>query len=68
MDIFIWQTARKGRTYIQIHATPQSPGTRTLLQQFKQGVRALERKWKATAAAAKKRRRRSGSGRRARPR
>jgi hypothetical protein len=35
--------------------TPQSPETRALLAQFKKGVRAVEKKWKAAAARAKKR-------------
>ena len=55
MMIQVTQTTRKGRTYIRIAATPKSPQTRALLQQFKKGVRAIEKRWKAHAAAAKKR-------------
>jgi hypothetical protein len=49
------QTQRSGRTYIRIAATPKSPETRALLAQFKKGVRAIEKKWRARVAANKKR-------------
>ena len=52
--IKVSQTTRKGRTTIRIAATPKSAQTRALLAQFKKGVKALEKKWKAHAAAAKK--------------
>jgi len=55
MMIQVTQTTRGGRTYIRIAATPKSPKTRALLQQFKKGVRGIEKKWKAHARAAKKR-------------
>ena len=55
MFIQVSQRTRKGRTYIRIAATPKSPQTRALLAQFKKGVKAIEKKWKAHAAAAKKR-------------
>lgn len=49
------KTSKGGRTRIQIAATPKSPQTRALLAQFKKGVRAIEKRWKAHAKAAKKR-------------
>ncbi|HJR04727.1 MAG TPA: hypothetical protein VKA83_24005 [Methylomirabilota bacterium] len=55
MFIQVSQTTKKGRTTIRFAATPKSARTRALLAQFKKGVRALEKKWKAHAAAAKKR-------------
>lgn len=55
MLIHIVQGQKQGRTYIVFAATPQSPETRALLAQFKKGVRAVEKKWKAAAARAKKR-------------
>lgn len=54
MMIKVTQTTKKGRTSIRFAATPKSPQTRALLAQFKKGVKALEKKWKAHAAAAKK--------------
>jgi hypothetical protein len=54
MMIQVSQTTRKGRTIIRIAATPKSARTRSLLAQFKKGVRAIEKRWKAHAAAAKK--------------
>ena len=54
MMIKVTQTTKKGRTRIQFAATPKSPQTRALLAQFKKGVKALEKKWKAHAAKAKK--------------
>lgn len=54
MMIKVTQTTNKGRTSIRFAATPKSPQTRALLAQFKKGVKALEKKWKAHAAAAKK--------------
>ncbi len=54
MMIKVTQTTTKGRTNIRFAATPKSPQTRALLAQFKKGVKALEKKWKAHAAAAKK--------------
>jgi hypothetical protein len=55
MMIQVSQSTRKGRTTIRIAATPKSPQTRALLAQFKKGVKAIEKRWKAHAAAAKKR-------------
>ena len=54
MMIQVTQTTRKGRTTIRIAATPKSAQTRALLAQFKKGVKAIEKRWKAHAAAAKK--------------
>jgi hypothetical protein len=54
MMISVSQTTRKGRTTIRIAATPKSAQTRTLLAQFKKGVKAIEKRWKAHAAAARK--------------
>ena len=54
MMIQVSQTTRKGRTTIRIAATPKSAQTRALLAQFRKGVKAIEKKWKAHAAAAKK--------------
>jgi hypothetical protein len=54
MMISVSQTTRKGRTTIRIAATPKSAQTRALLAQFKKGVKAIEKRWKAHAAAAKK--------------
>jgi hypothetical protein len=54
MFIQVSQTTRKGRTIIRFAATPKSPRTRALLAQFKKGLRAIEKKWKAHAAAARK--------------
>jgi hypothetical protein len=64
MMIQVSQTTKGGRTYIRIAATPKSPKTRALLQQFKKGVRGIEKKWKAHAAAAKKRAAKGRRGRR----
>ena len=65
MMIQVRQRVRAGRTYITIEATPKSRRTRTLLAQFKKGVRAIEKRWKAHAKAAKKR---AAKGRRRRRR
>jgi hypothetical protein len=65
MMIQVSQSMKRGRHFIRIAATPKSPQTRALIQQFKKGVRAIEKKWKAHAAAAKKR---AAKGRRARRR
>jgi hypothetical protein len=54
MMIQVTQSTRKGRTVIRFAATPKSAKTRALLAQFKKGVKALEKKWKAHAAAARK--------------
>ena len=51
MNISIKQTRVKGRTHIRVSATPKNPETRALLQEFKTGVRQLEKKWKAIAKA-----------------
>jgi hypothetical protein len=51
-------------TTIRVAATPKSARTRALLAQFKKGVRAIEKKWKAHAAAAKKRAAKAGRRRR----
>jgi len=64
MMIQVSQTTKKGRTSIRIAATPKSPQTRALLAQFRKGVKAIEKKWKAHAAAAKKRAAKAGRGRR----
>ena len=69
MMLQVSQTTRKGRTTIRIAATPKSAQTRALLAQFKKGVKAIEKKWKAHAAAAKKRAAKAGkTGRRRRRR
>jgi hypothetical protein len=62
-NLQVSQTQRSGRTYIRIAATPKSPGTKALLAQFKKGVRAIEKKWRATVAANKKRQARAKRGR-----
>jgi hypothetical protein len=54
MFIQVSQTTKKGRTTIRFAGTPKSPQTRALLAQFKKGVKALEKKWKAHAAAKRK--------------
>jgi hypothetical protein len=54
MMIKVSQSTTKGRTTIRFAATPKSPQTRALLAQFRKGVKAIEKKWKAHAAAAKK--------------
>jgi hypothetical protein len=66
MMIKVTQSTTKGRTTIRFAATPKSPQTRALLAQFKKGVKALEKKWKAHAAAAKKKAGRSAKSRRRR--
>ena len=63
-NIQITQRQRGRRTFIRIAATPKSPGTRTLLQQFKRGVSAFGKRWKAAAAAYKKKAARKSGGRR----
>ena len=69
MMLQVSQTTRKGRTTIRIAGTPKSAQTRALLAQFKKGVKAIEKKWKAHAAAAKKRAAKTGkAGRRRRRR
>ena len=64
MMIQVSQTTRKGRTIIRIAATPRTPRTRALLSQFKKGVKAIEKKWKAHAAAARKQAAKAGRRRR----
>jgi hypothetical protein len=64
MFIQVSQTTKKGRTTIRFAGTPKSPQTRALLAQFKKGVRALEKKWKAHAAAAKRKAAKAGRRRR----
>jgi hypothetical protein len=54
MMIKVTQSTTKGRTTIRFAATPKSPQTRALLAQFRKGVKAIEKKWKAHAAATKK--------------
>jgi hypothetical protein len=54
MMIKVTQSTTKGRTTIRFAATPKSPQTRALLAQFRKGVKAIEKKWKAHAAAAQK--------------
>ena len=61
MMIQVSQTTKKGRTTIR---TPKSAQTRALLAQFRKGVKAIEKKWKAHAAAAKKRAAKAGRRRR----
>lgn len=68
MFIQVSQTTRKGRTIIRFAATPKSARTRALLAQFKKGVRAIEKKWKAHAAAARAAARKKAAGRRRRRR
>ncbi|SDR64313.1 hypothetical protein SAMN05519103_09658 [Rhizobiales bacterium GAS113] len=50
----IKQTRKEGRTFIRIECTPKSPETRTLLREFKAGVKELEKKWKASVRAREK--------------
>jgi len=64
MMIQVSQTTRKGRTTIRIAATPRTPQTRALLSQFKKGVKAIEKRWKAHAAAARKKAAKAGRRRR----
>jgi hypothetical protein len=64
--IQVTQSTRKGRTLIRFAATPKSAKTRALLAQFKKGVKALEKKWKAHAAAARKKAAKGGRRRRRR--
>jgi len=64
MMIKVTQSTTKGRTTIRFAGTPKSPQTRALLAQFKKGVKALEKKWKADAAAAKKKAAKAGRRRR----
>lgn len=66
MMIQVTQSTRKGRTLIRFAATPKSAKTRALLAQFKKGVKALEKKWKAHAAAARKKAAKGGRRRRRR--
>ena len=68
MMLQVSQTTRKGRTTIRFAATPKSPQTRALLAQFKKGVKAIEKKWRAHAAAAKKRAAKTGKASRRRRR
>ena len=56
MQIQTLQVQRRGRTFILIEATAQSPATRVLLRRFKREVGALEKRWRAAAKAAAKRR------------
>jgi hypothetical protein len=58
------KTTKRGRTTITIAATPKSAQTRALLAQFKKGVKAIEKRWKAHAKAAKKRAAKAGRRRR----
>jgi len=64
MMIKVTQSTTKGRTTIRFAGTPKSPQTRALLAQFKKGVKALEKKWKAHAAAARKKAAKAGRRRR----
>ena len=64
MMIKVTQTTTKGRTTIRFAATPKSAQTRALLAQFRKGVKALEKRWKAHAAAAKKKAAKAGRRRR----
>jgi hypothetical protein len=51
MQIITLQIRRRGVTYIFIEALPKGRKTRSLLEQFKREVKALEKKFKAAAAA-----------------
>lgn len=64
MMIKVTQSTTKGRTTIRFAATPKSAQTRALLAQFRKGVKALEKRWKAHAAAAKKKAAKAGRRRR----
>jgi hypothetical protein len=64
LTLQVSHTTTKGRTTIRFAATPKSAQTRALLAQFKKGVKAIEKKWKAHAAAAKKRAAKAGRRRR----
>jgi hypothetical protein len=64
MFIQVSQTTKKGHTTIRFTATPKSARTRALLAQFKKGVRAIEKKWKAYAGAAGKKAAKAGRRRR----
>ena len=50
-NIQINKKVSKGRTFIQVAATPKSPETRALLKKFQAGVSAFQKKWKAIAKA-----------------
>ena len=51
MNFTIKQKRVKGRTHIQISATPKTAEARALLREFKSGVSQLEKKWKAIVRA-----------------
>jgi hypothetical protein len=54
-NIKTFKRMSKGRTHIRLEVTPKSPEGKALLREFEAGVKAFEKKWKATAAAKKDR-------------
>ena len=54
MNFTIKQKRIKGRTHIQVSATPKTPQSRALLAEFKTGLAKLEKKWKAIVKAREK--------------
>jgi hypothetical protein len=54
-NIQTFKKVTKGRTHIRVEVTPKSAEGKALLRQFEAGVKAFEKKWKATAAAKKER-------------
>ena len=54
MNFTIKQKRIKGRTHIQVSATPKTPEARALLREFKTGLGKLEKKWKALVRAREK--------------
>ena len=54
-NIQTYKRISKGRTHIRVEVTPKSPEGKALLRQFEAGVKAFEKKCKATAAAKKDR-------------
>jgi hypothetical protein len=54
-NIKTFKRLTKGRTHIRLEVTPKSPEGKALLREFEAGVKAFEKKWKATAAAKKDR-------------
>jgi hypothetical protein len=51
VNFTIKQKRAKGRHHIQVSATPKTPESRALLQEFKKGLSKLEKKWKAIVRA-----------------
>jgi hypothetical protein len=54
-NIQTYKRISRGRTHIRVEVTPKSPEGKALLRQFEAGVKAFEKKWKATVAAKKDR-------------